>query len=258
MGIFSSGESKDGPPQPIIPPDQASKVRDLLGLTLEARESHQHLLTSREATQNGINYYKEHAGNITSAPDILIGELAIPVHVTNRSEVVSFIYAQINQQEAKLQTLPPDKVRLIKTALQATAEGYAQGAIEAKDWETAIKSFDTTTEGGIIQKPDIIKQLADIFKDDVETKNQMADLIESLIAKKGSSPTSASTEMPQHTPIPAAESTSIAPSSLGIPGETNFPARPSSETSTGSIPTILHTDGTPLRAVPAAPAQYKP
>jgi len=231
MGILRPGEGNDGSPQPEATP-APSNILNLLSLSPQDRESYRHLLVSREATQNGIKYYQDHAQNITSAPEVNIGELAIPVHVSDKSNLVNAIYTQINQQEAALQNLDPEKAKLIRVHLQAFAEGYAQGAIEAKDWETALKSYDTTTEGGIIQKPDIIKQLADAFAENTEVRNQMADLIENLIAKRGSSVPPSSSEIPHTSTLP-----------------TTSPISPSVD----GTPPLVETDGQILRPVPRPP-----
>jgi len=184
MGIFNFTDNKTISPQATIPSkiNLPANVLASLNLTAQDIDAYHNGIIEKEATEAGVNYYKEHATNITQAPPIKLGEIALSPKVQDKSDLVPSMYAQLESMEAAMEsTLALNSLISIKSHFIAFALGYAQAAQDASDWQTALKSFDKTTQGGITQKPEVIKKYGDLYKDDLETRVKIAELIQELV-----------------------------------------------------------------------------
>lgn len=191
MGIFNFNDPKSGtnptsPTQINLP----QNVLSSLNLTQQDIDAYHSGIIEKESTQAGLDYYKENASNITQAPPIKLGEIALSPKVQDKSDLVVSIYEQINSMESAMETtLKPESLKLIKSHLKAFSNGYAKAAMEANDWQTALKALDKTTDGGIINNTEILQTLGNSYRDNLETRVKIAELVQELVNKGGSSPT---------------------------------------------------------------------
>lgn len=188
MGIFNFNDPKNnanqagGPMKINLPPN----ILASLNLTAQDIETYQTEAIEKESREAGVNYYKDNSDNIAQAPPIKLGEIALSAKVENKSDVVESLYTQMDTMEGAMeQTLKPDSLKLIKAHLQAFSAGWAQAAMAANDWQTAIKSLDKITEGGIVQKTDVISTLGNTYRDDLGTRVKIAELVQELVNKRG-------------------------------------------------------------------------
>ncbi len=166
---------------PVINPDVLGKF----GLTQEdVNTSYQNLEvenTKKEVAQQAIAYYSEIASGQISFADpkpIKLGEIAIKPQVKETSEVVDSLFDQVGKMEVAMN---PEDLKNTKTYLSVFAENYGQKALEAKDWKTAVISYDLATEGGIIHAPQVLQNLNEIYKEDKDTRIKIVELIQQKI-----------------------------------------------------------------------------
>lgn len=264
MGIFTTTETREKiPPEPGSD-QKLAQVRDALHLTPEDVETHFHAQLGKEAYEHGFNYFKENANTFPNAPGINLGTLALEAKATDKAELVNSIYSQLDAMTPAMeQQLSPGDIKQLMVRKESFAKGYIQAAMDAKDWQTAIKSLDRIAAGGVTSKLDELENFANTIPDK-ETKLKMYELVATLIEKQ--SQPAQPTPKPAEVPTPVInqqlkaeiqpEKVSITPTSLNIPGEKSMPTSPLPENSPGPIPPILHTDGTPLRPAPPQPGQY--
>ncbi len=199
MGIFNFTDNKTNTNQgntPIkitLPTD----VLASLSLTTEDIEAYHSGIIEKEAKEAGINYYKENATNITQAPPIKLGEIALSPKVQDKSDLVPSLYTQLETMAGAMEsTMPPTSLQSIKNHLTAFSNGYGQAAQDANDWQSSLKSFDKTTQGGITKKQDTIKKFGDLYKNDLEIRIKIAELLQELVNHAQKSFTLPKTETP--------------------------------------------------------------
>lgn len=198
MGILSFTDrqaKKESPPTKISP-----QVLTLMNLTQEDIDSHSRTIIQKEAIEEGAKYYKEvkDQQDITTAPPVKLGEIALNPNVADKSDLVD----SIKDQVGKLQTaLHPEDLARINIYLEGFAQGYSSSALENSDWQTAIKATDAITTGGIINNPEVIKKLNELYASDKETRIQIVQLIQARLDKKNQTPEQKQTAQPEPTPI---------------------------------------------------------
>lgn len=270
MSIFSN-QQKQSPSDtkstvtPVINPDVLGKFN----LTQEdINASYQNLEvenTIKEIAQQAITYYSEIASGQISFADpkpVKLGEIAIKPLAKETSDVVDSLFDQVTKMEA---VMDPNDLKHTKVYLSTFAENYGQKALEAKDWKTTIISYDLATEGGIIQAPQVLQNLNELFKDDKETRIKIVELVQLRIDTRGpktiNSTTTSTVINSEPSPLPVTpENASPAPA---LHTEV-FP--PLSQT-TQAPETLVHPVGTPnspilgettLRPAPPNPANHLP
>lgn len=275
MSIFSNQQKQ---PQtniqqavtPVINPDVLGKF----GLTQEdVNTSYQNL----EVGQQAIAYYSEIASGQISFADpkpIKLGEIAIKPQVKEAAEVAESLFDQVEKMEVAMN---PEDLKNTKVYLATFAESFGQKALEAKDWKTTVISYDLATEGGIIQAPQILQNLNELFKDDKETRIKIVELIQQRIDNRGTkitnSPRSAATtQTPEPSPTPGLTET-IAPATvpakpdnqnpISTPSIDTFPPIATTQTSEPLVqpvgtPTSTILGETTLRPAPPNPANTLP
>lgn len=200
MGIFNFTDNKSGSNPSNMPTKITLPANVLASLNLTAAdiEAYHSGIIEKEAQEQGANYYIENAANITQAPPIKLGEIALSPKVQDKADLVPSLYEQLTTMESAMEsTLPATSLQSIKNHLTAFANGYAQSAQDTNDWQTALKSFDKTTQGGITQKTDTIKKFGDLHKDDLETRVKIAELIQTLVDANKTTPQPAEVTPPQ-------------------------------------------------------------
>ncbi len=170
---------------PVINPDVLGKF----GLTQEdINDNYQNLEvenTKKEVAQQAIAYYSEIASGQISFADpkpIKLGEIAIKPLVKEAAEVAESLFDQVGKMEI---VMNQDDLKNTKIYLSVFAENYGQKALEAKDWKTAVISYDLATEGGIIQAPQVLQNLNEIFKGDKDTRIKIVELVQQRIDATG-------------------------------------------------------------------------
>lgn len=266
MGILSFTDrqaKKESPPTKISP-----QVLTLMNLTQEDIDSHSRTIIQKEAIEEGAKYYKEvkDQQDITTAPPVKLGEIALNPNVADKSDLVDSIKDQIG----KLQTaLHPEDLARINTYLEGFAQGFSSSALENSDWQTAIKATDTVTTGGIINNPELIKKLNELYASDKETRIQIVQLIQTRLDKKTQGSEQKQTAQPEPTPIkqpetptpqpiqpepykyPAADS--ISPKIMPLTPAGTQPSTPPINLAQNPQQPTTDTNGLVLRPVPPPP-----
>ncbi len=179
MGIFnfSSSNPKD---QNQAPLKISEPVLTSLGLTQDDIDSHNKNVVQQEAIKYGTSYYKEVAQepDITSSPPVKLGPIALNTNTKNVTDLVDSLKSQIVQMEP---VMPPEDFEKIKISLEGFAKGYGEAALEAKDWQTAIKALDNSTPDGIEKNTEVLTKLGQMFAADKETRISIASIIQERI-----------------------------------------------------------------------------
>lgn len=200
MGIFnfSSSTTKD---QNQAPLKISEPVLTSLGLTQDDIDSHNKNLVQQEATKYGASYYKDVSlqPDITSAPPVKLGPIALNTNTKDKSDLVGSLNKQITQMEA---VMPPADFEKIKICLEGFAAGFGQAALEAKDWQSAVKALDSSTPSGIEKNTEVLTKLGQMFASDKDTRIAIANLIQETINHRSSKPDAVSANAQQSSPEP--------------------------------------------------------
>ncbi len=173
MGILSFSDRQ--PKKGSTPTKISPTVLSLLNLTQQDIDAHNKNILQKEAIAEGRQYYKEvkDETNIMSAPPVKLGEIALNPSTADKSDLVD----SLKKQVAGMQTaLHSDDVAKLNLLIEGFAEGYTESALENGDWQTAIKATDAGTQGGILEKQDLLKKLNELFASDKETRIQIVEL----------------------------------------------------------------------------------
>ncbi|MEK7580816.1 MAG: hypothetical protein AAB512_00895 [Patescibacteria group bacterium] len=198
MGLFNnSGKTNITPVQETA--STAAEILPLLGLTQETIDAHQKNLLQAEAIKYGASYYKDIAsmGDITSAPPVKLGEIALNPNTKSKAELPSSLQTQTSKMEA---VMNPDDIKKIKMQLEGFTKGFGEAALDTKDWETAIQAYNIATEGGIIHNAEVIKKLGETYATDEETRIKIYEAISQIVGVTAKSETSASEPIKASTP----------------------------------------------------------
>lgn len=193
MALFQFSEKSQAQPNELQkPPQIESSVLTNLNLTQAEIDSHyknQQLETvKKEVAEQASAYYAESSSGGISYADpkpIKLGEIALKPKVQEISDIPDSLYSQFREIEVAMH---PDHREQTKVYLDTFVDTFGQKALDRKDWKTAVKAYDLTTEGGIIQKPEVIKKFGEIYASDVETRRQIAELIQQRIDMKKQAP----------------------------------------------------------------------
>lgn len=187
MALFSSQSEKqqtqrdDQQKSPQINPDVLVNL-NLTQADIDSHYKNQQLENNKkEVVEQANSYYQEaSSGQISfSEPKLIkLGEIALQPKVENLTQIPDSLTAQFKEIEGAMH--PEDRTN-IKIYLDTFNSNFGQKALDAKDWKTAINAFDLATVGGIIQKPDVIKQLGEIYSNDTETRREIAEAIQKRI-----------------------------------------------------------------------------
>lgn len=214
MGLFNNSEKTNIAPV-LETANPAAEILPLLGLTQETIDAHQKNLLQAEAVKYGASYYKDIAsmGDITSAPPVKLGEIALNPNTKSKAELPGSLQSQTSKMAA---VMNPDDIKKIKTQLEGFTKGFGEAALDAKDWETAIQAYNIATEGGIIHNAEVIKKLGETYATDEETRIKIYEAISQIVGVttkseastpepvKDSTPTSAPFAKTEPVPAPIA------------------------------------------------------
>lgn len=246
MGLFnfSPSTTKD---QNQTPLKIAEPVLTSLGLTQNDIDSHNKNLVQQESIEYGASYYKEIASepDITTTAPVKLGPIALNTNTKDKSDLVDSLNSQIIQMEA---VMPPTDFEKIKLCLEGFAIGFGQAALEAKDWQSAVKAMDNSTADGIEKNTEILTKLGQMFASDIETRIAIANLIQERVNSRSSKPSQTQEADPQPiqntptplTPLPQIEPTPISNQPIAQPINQDQP------TPTAAMPTK------PLTSTPIA------
>lgn len=233
-------KSQAQPDQPQKPPQIEPSVLTNLNLTQAEIDSHyknQQLETvKKEVAEQASAYYAESSSGAISFADpkpIKLGEIALKPKVQEISDIPDSLYSQFREIEVAMH---PDDREHVKVYVDTFIDTFGQKALDKKDWKTAVKAYDLTTEGGIIQKPEVIKKLGKIYESDVETRRQIAELIQQRIDMKKQAPDTSTAA-----PTPASEKPAASMGYPQISKETlatppAIPKQPETPTTTPQMP----------------------
>ncbi len=244
MGLFNfndkSNSTNTQAPTKIDPSVLAS-----LNLTQEDVDQNNKEAVQKEAIDEGASYYKEVStlGDISGANPVKLGPIALNPNTKDKSDLIDSLKDQIAKMAPAMQL---QDVAHIELYLEGFAKGYIDSALATKDWQTVVKSADATTQGGISKNTEILKNLAEAFAQDKETRIQIAQLVQSRIGNIQIEPTATTPpNSPQSSPEP--------PKSEPIP--------PQIPVNLDSIPHSIEphpVETNPIQSQPAAPiAQIK-
>jgi len=193
MALFSQSEKQQNQAsEPQKPPQINANVLRDLNLTQTDIDSHyknqQVESVKKEVTLEASTYYQEvSSGQISfSEPrPIKLGEIALQPKVQHLSQIPDSLQAEFKIIEKAMHSEDREHVKIY---IDTFNSNFGQKALDSKDWETAICAFDVATEGGIIQKPDVIKKLGEIFTNDLEARRQIAETIQHRIDLRSATP----------------------------------------------------------------------
>lgn len=217
----------------------------------------------KEIAAAATEYYKEaQAGSISFADPkaVKLGEIALNPQVREISDIPDSISDQLKKMEG---VMHPEDRDHIKIYFQTFAEHFGKAALDAKDWKTAVKSFDLATEGGIKKALNIVEQLGEFYKDDVDTRRQIALLVQERINAKGKNQNFAAETPANQAPVELKPAPGITPSTeTGQTTTTTKPEPAAAQSITHTSDTLVQPVGVPgtpilgekdLRAAPPNP-----
>jgi hypothetical protein len=222
MGIFNfsstSAKDQNQTPLTIVEP-----VLTSLGLTQDDINSHNKNLMQQDAIKYGASYYKNIAQepDITSASPIKLGPIALNTNTKEKSDLVDSLAKQITQMKA---VMSPADFEKIEISLEGFATGLGQTALEAKDWQTAVKALDSSTPDGIEKNTELLTKLGQMFAADKEIRIAIANLIQERINNR-SSKTNQTQEASQQ-PIQRIQTPTTPPAQIDPTPVTLHPTQP--------------------------------
>lgn len=188
-----------------------------LNLTQEDVDQNNKEAVQKEAIEEGASYYKEVSaiGDISGANPVKLGPIALNPNTKDKSDLIDSLKDQISKMAPAMEL---QDVTHIELYLEGFAQGYIDSALASKDWQSAVKSADATTQGGITNNTEILRDLATAFAQDKETRIQIAQLVQSRIGTKQvqstttpPAPAPPAPEPPKSEPIPQTPPVSFDP-----------------------------------------------
>jgi len=139
--------------------------------------------------QKGAREYERAKPGHTGKVWVELGAVSISVEtktkdnfIPSKHEVPDLVVSNWKSSIAQHPTVyEKHDMKKLNTGVQAFIEGWGTRALEANDWQTVISAFDVITEGGIMQRQDIISRLADLNKENSSTRVEIAETIQKRV-----------------------------------------------------------------------------
>src|SRR3989344_1879860 len=195
--MSGSEEGRQEQPLPIGKTQLNPRLKDLLSLSdkdierydaeqeEEARRGEERMRLMNDMKDKGKELYRKSVQNSGMTPkyevSLKIGPVELEIPVAIIGQIPEKLIDELEQIKAQHSQ---EEISNAKDGLFQFVAGIGEEALASRDWATVIGAADITTEGGIGQNEALIKQLAEIYKDEPSTRVQIGKAIGKKVSRR--------------------------------------------------------------------------